>query len=233
MFPMALSALRPTARQRRESGAKGCDHSGTFRPRSHTPVLLFLRSLATPHGLSLWRSGGAPPKRRFLGRGKKPDPPLVCSVSHRNAPSRLVAPARRGTDPPGDFYHPLHRQDFPGPPKCWERPPGKRWPLHAPFFPFHTIKPPAPDAVGNPGKALLFQMLNQPLKGHRFAPRRVAPEDQHQQFPERDLAAKAESSVTNRKIERSPRKKFGPECQQHSFSYLSPPSTNFTWESGT
>jgi hypothetical protein len=100
MFPKALSALRPTARQRRESGAKGRDHSGTFRPRNRAlDSVLFPE--ATRNNPGLWFSGGAPPTRRFSGRGEKPDHPLVCSMSHRIAMPRQHAPAHRGTDPPG------------------------------------------------------------------------------------------------------------------------------------
>jgi hypothetical protein len=109
MFPMALSALRPTARQRRESGAKGRDHSGTFRPRNRAlDYVLFPE--ATRNNRGLWFSGGAPPTRRFSGRGEKPDHPLVRSMSHRIAMPRQHAPAHRGTDPPGVSIHfsPLH-----------------------------------------------------------------------------------------------------------------------------
>ena len=101
MFPMALQALRPTARQRRESGAKGCEHSGTFRPRNR--ALDYSGSFPATHPrMRFWLSGGAPPKKRFSGRGDKPGQPLVRSVSHRIAMPRPRAPAHRGTDPPGD-----------------------------------------------------------------------------------------------------------------------------------
>ena len=100
MFPMALSALRPTARQRRESGAKGCDHSGTFRPRNRAlDYVLFTQ--AVRYISDLWHLGGAPPTRRLSGRGERPDQPLVRSMSHRIAMPRPHAPAHRGTDPPG------------------------------------------------------------------------------------------------------------------------------------
>ncbi len=102
MFPLALSALRPTARQRRESGATRCGTSGTFRTRNRISIMLFVFSSATQNTKGLWHAGGAPPKRRFPGRGERPDQPLARSVSHRIAPARPLAPARRGTDPPGD-----------------------------------------------------------------------------------------------------------------------------------
>jgi hypothetical protein len=102
MFPMALSALRPTARQRRESGATRCDNSGTFRTRNRISTMLFVFSSATQNTKGLWHAGGAPPRWRFPGRGERPDQPLARSVSHRIAPARPLAPARRGTDPPGD-----------------------------------------------------------------------------------------------------------------------------------
>ena len=120
MFPMALQALRPTARQRRESGAKGCDHSGTFRPRNR--ALDYSGSFPATHPrMRFWLSGGAPPKKRFSGRGDKPGQPLVRSVSHRIAMHRPRAPAHRGTDPPG-----VSQTNFPSP--CMERemPAGQR-----------------------------------------------------------------------------------------------------------
>ena len=101
MFPLALSALRPTARQRRESGATMCGPSGTFRPRNRISITLFVCSLATQNTKGLWHAGGAPSNWRFPGRGERPDQPLARSVSHRIAPARPLAPARRGTDPPG------------------------------------------------------------------------------------------------------------------------------------
>ena len=100
MFPMALSALRPTARQRRESGAKGCDYSGTFRPRNRTLDYLLFPEAIRPYP-DLWHSGGAPPTRRPSGWGPLPNHPLVRSLSHRIAMPRQHAPAHRGTDPPG------------------------------------------------------------------------------------------------------------------------------------
>ena len=100
MFPKALSALRPTARQRRESGAKGCDHSGTFRPRNRTLDSVLFPKAIRPNP-DLWHAGGAPPKRRHLDRAPRPGHPLVRSVSHRIAMPRPHAPAHRGTDPPG------------------------------------------------------------------------------------------------------------------------------------
>ena len=102
MFPTALSALRPTARQRRESGAKGCDHSGTFRPRNRIPDYWFFPQ-AIRGDSDLWHSGGAPPRWRPFGWGPLPNQPLVCSVSHRIATPRQHAPACRGTDPPGAY----------------------------------------------------------------------------------------------------------------------------------
>jgi len=104
MFPMALSALRPTARQRRESGAKGCDYSGTFRPRNRTLDYLLFPEAIRPYP-DLWHSGGAPPTRRPSGWGPLPNHPLVRSLSHRIAMPRQHAPAHRGTDPPGVFIH--------------------------------------------------------------------------------------------------------------------------------
>lgn len=101
MFPMALSAVRPTARQWRESGATRCGPSGTFRPRNRISITLFACSLATQNIKGLWHGDGAPPKWRFPGRGERPDQPLASSGSHRIAPARQLAPARRGTDPPG------------------------------------------------------------------------------------------------------------------------------------
>ena len=77
MFPMALTILRPTARQRRESGAKGCDPSGTFRPRNRTLDYVLFSSQATQGFQGLWHSGGAPPSRRLSGRGPLPGQPLV------------------------------------------------------------------------------------------------------------------------------------------------------------
>ena len=47
MFPLALSALRPTECQRREHGATRCGPSGTFRPRNRISITLFACSLAT------------------------------------------------------------------------------------------------------------------------------------------------------------------------------------------
>ena len=109
MFPMALTILRPTARQRRESGATRCGTSGTFRTRNRISITLFVFSSATQNTKGLWHAGGAPPKRRFLGRGERPDQPLARSVSHRIAPARPLAPARRGTDPPGDSQIKLNK----------------------------------------------------------------------------------------------------------------------------
>jgi len=100
MFPKALSALRPTARQRRESGAKGCDHSGTFRPRNRTLDYVLFPQAIRRHP-DLWHAGGAPPKRRHLDRAPRPGHPLVSSMSQRIAMPRQHAPAHRGTDPPG------------------------------------------------------------------------------------------------------------------------------------
>ena len=125
MFPMALQALRPTARQRRESGAKGCDHSGTFRPRNR--ALDYSGSFPATHPrMRFWLSGGSPPKKRFSGRDDKPGQPLVRSVSHRIAMPRPRAPAHRGTDPPG-----VSQTNFPSP--CMERemPAGQRVRLNA------------------------------------------------------------------------------------------------------
>jgi len=104
MFPMALSALRPTARQRRESGAKGRDHSGTFRPRNRALDYVLFPEAIRQHP-DLWHAGGAPPKRRHLDRATRPGHPLVRSLSHRIAMPRPRAPAHRGTDPPGVFIH--------------------------------------------------------------------------------------------------------------------------------
>ena len=103
MFPMALRALRPTARQRRESGAKGRALSGSFRTGNRAPHSVFPEAIRT--GSGLWHSGGAPPARRFPGWGPPPNHPLVRSMSHRIAMPRLHAPAHRGTDPPGVFIH--------------------------------------------------------------------------------------------------------------------------------
>jgi len=100
MFPKVLSALRPTARQRRESGAKGCDHSGTFRPRNRTLDYVVFPQAIRRHP-DLWHAGGAPPTRRPPGWGPLPNHPLVRSMSHRIAMPRQHAPAHRGTDPPG------------------------------------------------------------------------------------------------------------------------------------
>jgi hypothetical protein len=100
MFPKALSALRPTARQRRESGAKGCDHSGTFRPRNRALDSVLFPEAIRPNP-DLWHAGGAPPKRRHLDRAPRHGHPLVSSMSHRIAMPRQHAPAHRGTDPPG------------------------------------------------------------------------------------------------------------------------------------
>ncbi len=110
MFPKALSALRPTARQRRESGAKGRDHSGTFRPRNRTLDYVLFPQAIRPYP-DLWHAGGAPPNRRHLGWGPLPNHPLVRSLSHRIAMPRQHAPAHRGTDPPGVFinFFPLHK----------------------------------------------------------------------------------------------------------------------------
>jgi len=102
MFPKALDALRPTARQPRESGAKGCDHSGTFRPRKRTLDYGLFPEAIRPYP-DLWHAGGAPPNRRHLGWGPLPNHPLVRSMSHRIAMPRLHAPAHRGTDPPGAY----------------------------------------------------------------------------------------------------------------------------------
>ena len=113
MFPMALSALRPTARQRRESGAKGCDHSGTFRPRNSTLDYVVFPQAIRRHP-DLWHAGGAPPTRRPSGWGPLPNHPLVRSMSHRIAMPRQHAPAHRGTDPPG-----VSQTSFPSP--CMER----------------------------------------------------------------------------------------------------------------
>jgi len=99
MFPMALRALRPTARQRRESGAKGRALSGSFRTGNRALDSVFPEAIRT--GSGLWHSGGAPPARRFPGWGPPPNHPLVRSMSHRIAMPRQHAPAHRGTDPPG------------------------------------------------------------------------------------------------------------------------------------
>ena len=104
MFPMALSALRPTARQRRESGAKGRDHSGTFRPRNRALDYVLFPEAIRPSP-DLWHAGGAPPKRRHPDRAPRPGHPLVRSMSHRIAMPRPRALAHRGTDPPGIFIH--------------------------------------------------------------------------------------------------------------------------------
>ena len=103
MFPMALRALRPTARQRRESGAKGRALSGSFRTGNRAPDSVFPEAIRT--GSGLWHSGGAPPARRFPGWGPPPNHPLVRSMSHRIAMPRQHAPAHRGTDPPGVSIH--------------------------------------------------------------------------------------------------------------------------------
>ena len=100
MFPKALDALRPTARQRRESGAKGRDHSGTFRPRNRALDSVLFPEAIRPNP-DLWHAGGAPPKRRHLDRAPRPGHPLVRSMSHRIAMPRQHAQAHRGTDPPG------------------------------------------------------------------------------------------------------------------------------------
>jgi len=104
MFPMALDALRPTARQRRESGAKGCDHFGTFRPRNRALDYVLFTQAIRPYP-DIWHAGGAPPNRRHLGWGPLPNHPLVRSLSHRIAMPRPHAPAHRGTDPPRVFTH--------------------------------------------------------------------------------------------------------------------------------
>ena len=101
MFPLALNALRPTECQRREHGATRCGPSRTFRPRNRISITLFACSLATQNTKGLWHEVGAPPKRRFPGRGERPDQPLARSGSHRIAPARPLAPARRGADPLG------------------------------------------------------------------------------------------------------------------------------------
>jgi len=120
MFPKALDALRPTARQRRESGAKGRDHSGTFRPRNRALDFVLFPQAIRPNP-DLWHAGGAPPNRRHLGWGPLPNHPLVRSMSHRIAMPRQHAPAHRGTDPPG-----ASQTSFPSP--CMERetPAGQR-----------------------------------------------------------------------------------------------------------
>jgi len=164
MFPMALSALRPTARQRRESGAKGRDHSGTFRPRNRAlDSVLFPE--ATRNNPGLWFSGGAPPTRRFSGRGEKPDHPLVRSMSHRIAMPRSHAPAHRGTDPPG-----VPHTSFPSP--CMERemPVGQRVRSHdrstlekcsgQPGGPNHRPRPSSIPWRGN--RHCPFEVPNQP-----------------------------------------------------------------------
>ena len=109
MFPMALSSLRPTVRQRRESGAKGCDHSETFRPRNRTLDYVLFTQAIRRHP-DLWHAGGAPPNRRHQDQAPRPGHPLVRSMSHRIAMPRQHAPAHRGTDPPGVLAHrfPLH-----------------------------------------------------------------------------------------------------------------------------
>jgi len=120
MFPMALQALRPTARQRRESGAKGRDHSGTFRPRNRAQDYVLFPQAIRRHP-DLWHAGGAPPPRRLTGWGLLPDHPLVSSMSHRIAMPRLHAPAHRGTDPPG-----VSRTKSPPPPMEGETPASQR-----------------------------------------------------------------------------------------------------------
>ena len=116
MFPMALSALRPTARQRLESGAKGRDHSGTFRPRNRALDYVLFPQAIRPYP-DLWHAGGAPPNRRYLDRAPRPGHPLVRSVSHRIAMPRPHAPAHRGTDPPGvsqtSFHSPCMEREMP------------------------------------------------------------------------------------------------------------------------
>ena len=97
--PHGSRALRPTARQRRESGAKGRALSGSFRTGNRAPDSVFPEAIRT--GSGLWHSGGAPPARRFPGWGPPPNHPLVRSMSHRIAMPRQHAPAHRGTDPPG------------------------------------------------------------------------------------------------------------------------------------
>jgi hypothetical protein len=113
---MALQALRPTARQRRESGAKGCDHSGTFRPRNRALDYVLFPQAIRPYP-DLWHAGGAPPNRRYLDRAPRPGHPLVRSVSHRIAMPRPHAPAHRGTDPPGvsqtSFHSPCMEREMP------------------------------------------------------------------------------------------------------------------------
>jgi len=116
MFPMALQALRPTARQRRESGAKGRDHSGTFRPRNRALDYVLFPQAIRPYP-DLWHAGGAPPNRRYLDRAPRPGHPLVRSVSDRIAMPRPHAPAHRGTDPPGvsqtSFHSPCMEREMP------------------------------------------------------------------------------------------------------------------------
>ena len=150
MFPMALSALRPTARQRRESGAKGRDHSGTFRPRNRALDYVLFPQAIRPYP-DLWHAGGAPPKRRHLDRATRPGHPLVRSLSHRIAMPRQHAPAHRGTDPPG-----VSQTSFPSP--CMERemPAGQRVRSNA-------CSPPA--TVGLRGGARWAQI--QPCRGCR------------------------------------------------------------------
>jgi len=147
MFPMALSALRPTARQRRESGAKGCDHSGTFRPRNRTLDYVVFPQAIRRHP-DLWHAGGAPPNRRDLDRAPRPGHPLVRSMSHRIAMPRQHAPAHRGTDPPG-----VSQTSFPSP--CMERemPKGQR-------VRSNDASPPAPGGAEGAGM----------LAGHKFNP---------------------------------------------------------------
>jgi len=120
MFPMALQALRPTARQRRESGAKGRDHSGTFRPRNRALDFVLFPQAIRPYP-DLWHAGGAPPKRRHLDQAPRPGHPLVRSMSHRIAMPRQHAPAHRGTDPPG-----VSQTSFPSPSMEREMPAGQR-----------------------------------------------------------------------------------------------------------
>ena len=151
MFPKALSALRPTPRQRRESGAKGRDHSGTFRPRNRA-LDFVLFPLAIRPNPDLWHAGGAPPKRRHPGWSPMPNHPLVRSLSHRIAMPRQHAPAHRGTDPPG-----VSQTSFPSP--CMERemPAGQRVRSNA-------ASPPAPGGAEGAGM----------LAGHNFNPEGVA-----------------------------------------------------------
>ena len=147
MFPKALSALRPTARQRRESGAKGRDHSGTFRPRNRALDSVLFPKAIRPNP-DLWHAGGPPPKRRHLDRAPRHGHPLVSSMSHRIAMPRQHAPAHRGTDPPG-----VSQTSFPSP--CMERemPKGQR-------VRSNDASPPATGGAEGAGM----------LAGHKFNP---------------------------------------------------------------